>query len=489
MSTNNIMTNEELNNRLQTLSTLLSRAQLASRMGTQYGGDRDVYKALGYPETEITYQMYKDQYDRHDMAKAIINRPVQATWHGHLRLAQSDDKGERSSAFQKAWDELCLEQQLKERFIRLDKLASLGKYGALLLGFDDVRSTQDMKNPVNTRSKRELLYIKPLSEVSAKISKWDDNAASPRYGQPVMYDVSITIANNTYFSTQVHYTRMLHIPGELLEDETYGVPVLQAVFNRLYDLDKLIGASAEMFWRGARPGFQGKVDKDFTLTDTAKLDLQAQLDEYENNLRRFLINEGISLEALQMQVADPKNHVDIQLQMISAVTGIPKRILVGSERGELASSEDRTSWLELVQTRRMDYAEAQIIRPFVSRCVEYGVLPKPTGSYKVLWSDIFAPSEKEHADIGKTRAAALQSYMNNPAAEIVVPPEVFFEYMLGLDEDDVQRVKELYEEYSNKNTREELAQITEAIKGQPAASGRPPATGSPAQEEAQEEIE
>ena len=32
--------------------------------------------------------------------------------------------------------------------------------------------------------------------------------------------------------------------------------------------------------------------------------------------------------------------------MISAETGIPKRILTGSERGELASSQDRDNWFE-----------------------------------------------------------------------------------------------------------------------------------------------
>ena len=127
----------------------------------------------------------------------------------------------------------------------------------------------------------------------------------------------------------------------MLEDEVNGLPRLEAVFNRLLDLEKIVGGSAEMFWRGARPGFQGIVSEGYNMTDEDIDELQKQLDEYEHGLRRFLINRGVSLDALAQQVSDPRNHVDVQLQMISAITGIPRRILTGSERGELASTEDR----------------------------------------------------------------------------------------------------------------------------------------------------
>jgi len=232
----------------------------------------------------------------------------------------------------------------------------------------------------------------------------------------------------------------------LLESETYGEPALKCIFNRLIDLERIVGGSGEMFWRGARPGYQGEVDKDFTVTDTMRQLLEAQLDEFENNLRRFMINEGISLKALETQVADPRNHVLVQLQMISAETGIPIRILIGSERGELASTEDKTTWLELVQTRQEDYMEMQILRPFIERCIDYGVLPKPgRRDYQIIWPDLFSPSEKERAEIGKIRASALQSYLNNPKAPLVVPPEIFYEFMLGLTNEELEHVKRVHE--------------------------------------------
>jgi hypothetical protein len=218
---------------------------------------------------------------------------------------------------------------------------------------------------------------------------------------------------------------------------------LEPVLNRLFDLEKLTGGSAEMFWRGARPGYQGKVHQDYQMTDSEAEDLQDQIDEFEHNLRRILINEGVDLESLEQQVADPQNHVSIQLDMICAVTGIPKRILIGSERGELASTEDRDNWFDYVTSRRQERAEPLIIRPLVERLIEYRILPPYDEEYTVDWSSLWEQSEEDKAKVGKTRAEALKSYTASPANLTVLPPEAFYKFGLGLDESDVEWIEEL----------------------------------------------
>jgi len=166
----------------------------------------------------------------------------------------------------------------------------------------------------------------------------------------------------------------------------------------------------------------------------------------------MLVNEGIDWQQLAQQVADPKNHVDVQIQMISAVTGIPKRILTGSERGELASTQDRDEWNTFIQRRRENWAEPFLVRPFVNKLIEIGVLPKPsTGEYQVEWSDLFAQSEKELVDIGKERALALQAYLANPMAEGVIPPKSFYEFCLGFSQDQIDLINEQIEELRREN--------------------------------------
>lgn len=455
--------------KLEILSSMVNRANLFSKLGNQtFGGERDVYEALGYPRI-LKYDDYWTQYSRQDIAQAIIDRPANATWKGDLRLLVSEIADDTS--FEKKWIDLDKSLKLKTTFKRLDKLTCLGEYAILLFGFDDISKIEDFKKPVKS-GKRKLLYIKPYSKGAVKISTWDKNSFSSRYGLPVTYEVMITepseeglhsgMESSTGQTILVHHTRVLHVIYSQLDSEVEGTPVLKSVYNRLLDLEKLTGGSAEMFWRGARPGYQGVVDSDFQLTPEMENDLKDQLDEFEHNMRRFLINEGVEMKSLEPQVSDPKNHVDIQIQMISAVTGIPKRILTGSERGEMSSAQDDDTWQTLIQARREDFAEPSIIRPFVDVCIKHGILPDPGKPWIVNWTDLFTKSDKDLAEIGRIRSTAVKEYTTNPLAEDLFPPEAFFQYGAGLRTDEITHVMELRkkaqkEDENNGETAEERA--------------------------------
>jgi methionyl-tRNA formyltransferase len=57
-------------------------------------------------------------------------------------------------------------------------------------------------------------------------------------------------------------------------------------------------------------------------------------------MERYIKTQGIDIQSLSSPVANPADHVAVQLQFISGITRIPLRILTGSERGELASVQD-----------------------------------------------------------------------------------------------------------------------------------------------------
>lgn len=437
-------------------SEMVNRSILASKVGGQsYGGERDIYQALGY-KTTITYDDYLARYVRQDIAKAVIDRPVKATWQGPLELLESTDPEE--TEFEKQWRQLNRKLGLKTRFSRLDRLAGIGHYGVLLLGLNDVRDITDFQKPVRDTGSHELVYVRPFGEGTAKISTYEMDSKNPRYGHPLIYDIEVgDLGTKSSKIVKVHHSRIIHVTDNPLESEVYGTPRLEAIFNRLMDIEKLVGGDAEMFWRGARPGYHGKLDPDYQLTEETKEDLKDQIDEYEHNLRRFLINEGVDMEALAPQVADPSSHFQVQLQSISAETGIPLRILTGSERGELASSEDRSEWLSYVQTRREEQAEPCILRPFVDRMIELGILPEPEDDYNIKWADLFAQSEKMRVEIGKARANALAEYTRNPMAQAVLTPNAFMESCLGFSQEQI----ELFSKMRDDEMMEEVEKMKE----------------------------
>lgn len=420
--------------------SLINRAALMSKLGYQYGGDRDLYEALGYI-TNLTYQNYLAQYERQDIAKAVIDRPVKATWKNGFLVVESDEY--KDTQLEKAFEELDNRLVLKNKFARLDKLTGLGRYGVLLLGLDDIKSVSDWENPISTGRKYNLIYVKPLGEINAEITEYVSDTSSERYGQPMYYTVEIeNLGNSASQNVKVHWSRAIHVVDDNLDSEIEGEPRLKVVFNRLQDLEKIVGASAEMFWRGARPGYQGNIDKDYHLTEEMKDDLQDQVDEFEHNLRRLLLLEGIDLKGLNPQVSDPSHHVDIQIQMISAATGIPKRILTGSELGELASTEDKNRWFELIESRRNDFAAPSIIRPFVDRCIEYRILPKPKEKYFIRWPDLWTMGDKEKAEIARIRSTALKEYSSMPIASSVISPRAFLRVIMALRPEEMGLVEE-----------------------------------------------
>jgi len=332
------------------------------------------------------------------------------------------------TGLEKNWVKLEREMKLKSKLVQLDILTGLGRYGVLLLGLDDITKPDDFIKPVDFSKEHKLLYVKSLGEGSAIISTWDENPKSERYGKPITYQLTTSTQESASVTLNVHYSRVIHVVEDGLESDTYGTPRMMPVFNRLQDLEKIVGGSAEMFWRGARPGYQGIVDKDYTFTTAEENELMDKLDDYDHDLRRLFVNEGVELKTLETQVADPKNHVDVQVQMISSETGIPKRILSGSERGELSSSQDAQEWIAYVQNRREEFVEPCILRPFIDKMIALHILPAPkNGEYSIEWADLFSISEMSQVEIGQKRSTALKEYVTMPIAPEVVPPEAFFE--------------------------------------------------------------
>jgi hypothetical protein len=473
-------------NRMAIYSELSNRLALAGYFGKQYGDKRDLYTALGYPE-DVTCRDYAAKFKRLDIANAIINRPVNATWRGELSLVETDKGNE--TAFEKAWKELDKRLKLKNKFIRVDRLTGLGRYGILLLGFDDVPDAQAMMTAVKSGT-RKLLYVKALGELDATVNTYVTDSSNERYGLPLTYNITLSTPDGSSTnSLVVHHSRIIHIVDQATENECLGTPRLEAVYNRLMDLEKVVGGSAEMYWRGARPGYAGKVDPDYNIGTVQRADLEEQMDLFEHDLRRLFINEGIELKALEQQLADPKATVDVQLMMISAVTGIPKRILTGTEEGKLAGSQDADEWASYITGRRDEFAEPMIVREFVDVMIKYGVLPK-SEEYTVAWQDLFSLSENDKVKIGAMRATAIKDYCTNPMAQEIMPPKAFFEFLLGLDADQVDIINTMMEEYMNSEEKlkadqekelEEIQSEEIEIEGEQDSTKKPASPNPPKQ--------
>lgn len=363
-------------------ATLLERAKFMRQIGMTFNGQRNVWEVLGYPK-DITTEMYREQYERGGLMGCVVDIPVDATWKGRGELRETDNV-KRDTVFEKAWDELSQRLNIWSTFQRVDKLSRLGNYAVLLIG-----APGELDQELPSGKPEQLFYLQPFSQEDAKVEESETSAKNPRFGQPTKYKLKRTDVSSPELQRPVHWSRIVHIAENLLDDEVNGRPALQRVWNDFENLEKVKGGGSESFWLRANQGLHLDIDKDMQLKDANDMieKLKEQADAYKHQLTRWLRTRGVSVETLGSEVADFKNPAELLLTLIAGTARIPKRILTGSEMGELASSQDRDNFADIVDDRRTSHASPNIVRRTVDRLIKYKYLPTPKEPYWVEWPE------------------------------------------------------------------------------------------------------
>lgn len=415
-------------------SILLERMRLAYASGKLFNGSRDLYDVLGYNKTPTIID-YASKYLRQDITKRIIDAYPDAVWNEPPVICEDEDMDE-DTQFETQVKELIAKTKLFNYLHRVDRLSRLGQFAVLLIGF---RDGMELDKPVaSIKGIDDIIYLIPFAENNIHIQEYDTDTTSPRYGMPTSY--KLQTGGYGYYAQGrgaslpaktilVHHSRVLHVAEGLLENEVFGIPVLQAVLNRLDDLDKVVGGAAEVYWLNGRGGLNLNVDKDAQLTNAKELEKHAE--DYIHQLSRILKTQGIDVRTLEHSIHDPHNHVSVILDLIAGTTGIPKRILIGSERGELASSQDESNWNNRVRERSVNYCEPFILRPIIKKFMEVGALPT-VDDFIIQWPPAISLSEKEKAETNLKRTQAIASYVNAVGSDLLIPPEQFVKEVLGM---------------------------------------------------------
>lgn len=383
---------------LRALSDFIARSQLASRAGMTFGNERDLFEALGY-KRELRLEDYRERFERNGIAARCVDALPKATWRNGAEIIEDDDP-ETTTDFEQMWKDFQTRLNVWSILLRADILAGLGQYSVVLIG-----APGDMSEPLEKVNIDDILYLSPFSEKDASIETIIENKDDPRFGMPETYKFDRTAPSTTSRGTRIkgatskriHWSRVLHIADGVLDEQIYGIPRLKNIWNYLDDLEKVGGSGAEAFWLRVHQGVQFDVDKDLEMNATELQELKDQVEEFSHGLRRHMRTRGMDINVLGSDVANFSQPIDSILSLISGSTGIPKRILVGSEMGQLASTQDRNNWHERIEDRRTEYADPWVIRPFIDRLIKLGALPK--AEYEVRWPHITKMDEKERADV------------------------------------------------------------------------------------------
>ena len=209
----------------------------------------------------------------------------------------------------------------------------------------------------------------------------------------------------------------------------------------------MTGSSGEIWWLNARGGLNLNIDTEVDIDTEGKEELKRQVDEYQHSMTRVIRTQGVDVNPITMQVPDPSNHVSSDLSLICGATGIPLRMLTGSERGELASTQDDNNFHSRIKERRANFCEPLILKPLLERLALAGDIEDLGQDCIIIWPELDVTPEAEEAVIAKDKASAIATFSNAPNAETVMPIRQFVEDVLKMEfrEDDVEEIEAIEE--------------------------------------------
>jgi len=372
-----------------------------------------LWDEFGYPNN-LEFDRYYRAYERNAVAYAAVHKLLDACWTDNPTIIDGEEAKEATKTTE--WEK-AVTKLLKKHWPKIkdaDRRNLVGRYSALLIQFRDGREwSKPVDKMVVARLKdKSIVKLIPAWESQVKPGNFDTDTLSETYGQPVSYNfneqpVGDDGTNGPVRGVTVHPDRII-ILSEGSEDENMlsGVPFLRAGYNKLLDLEKVSGGSAEGFLKNASRQLGIAFDKETKMealvkaaTDAGYKDLGEALNDKVAKMNRgtdaALVMQAGTPSVLSVAAADPKPTWEVTANEFAASIQCPFTILFGQQTGRLASDEDKTDWAKRCNGRRWGF-QSTVVENILERFWNLGVIDPPSsGEVTLAWSDLLAPSEKE----------------------------------------------------------------------------------------------
>lgn len=421
---------------------LRSRMNLSGISGGYDNADtmHNVYLDFGYPDS-LSFSNFWNMYRRFGIAKNIIDLPVDAAW---MTAPVVEGKNE---LFNKQLEELVKRLKLWHRVKGLDTRQRVGRYAGMFMRIKD-GEMPDKPIKGKLAGPSNLVEMIPLYENQLKVLETNNDLTSVDYGKPKMYQFSSGAVGNRNENAQdsfsIHPSRLIMAAEGADDGSIYGVPILEAAYNSLMDLRKIIGAGGEGFYKNASQTIV------FELKDLASANVNKELldsfneiydDFQKDRSRRGLWTPGLDPKVLQSNMINPEQFFMSALNDVAAAVNIPSTILIGQQTGRLASNEDSRSFLSMVNSRRSNFI-SELVSDVIDWFIQYGVLPN--SDYGVYWDDLMALSKTEKLDNARKMADINRENYQSGGQMVFAEEEI--RVQAGFKGDEVPEVEDLLDD-------------------------------------------
>ena len=408
---------EELqSNGIEVNSSIRSRIASAVSGGYDFADTlHNIYLDFGYPAT-LTFSNYWNMYRRFGIAKNVVELPVDTGW-----ITPPEIEG--SPELIRDIEKLIADYKLWQRVKGLDKRQRVGRYAGMYMRVrDSKKPDQPLEGKLNGLA--SLVEMMPLYESQLKVTKSDNDPQSDNYGQPVLYQYSGSVEGDrneeAADTITIHASRIIIAAEGADAGWIYGISSLEAVYNSLMDLRKIIGSGGEGFYKNAAQNIVFKLTDAASASNNEKLltKFNEHYDDFAHNrARRAMWTPGLEAQVLESSLMNPKEFFNNALNDVAAgsTPPVPATVLIGQQTGKLASDEDSKTYLSSVQSRRENFM-TDLVESMIDWMMNTGILA--VSKYEVVWSDLLARSDVEKLtsakDMAETNQKQFQSGQDVP---------------------------------------------------------------------------
>lgn len=401
-----------------------------ARMGLLSGGGLDAkrptaWAQYGYKDT-LGFDDFLRAYRRGGPGHGAVHRLLDKCWLRRPRIKQP--KSDKVTPWEEKVNALMRRIGAWPKLRDWDRRNMIGRYAGLILR---VRDGKALREPMGTGG--ELIDIVPVFENQLKVTEWHTDTGSPEFGTPKMWQYRMRQPANgdqqgrpddwaDVHPSRVHILAEGAAGGDFLE----GVPLLEAGFNALVDLEKISGGSGESFLKNSARALVFKFDAnaspqaltigpDGVPTGKAVGDvIEEKTDALNRSIDKSIVIQGGEATTLQTSTSDPTGAFTIAANLFAASVQMPYTIVFGQQTGRLASDQDQDDMVARCSSR-----QANVLTPALEAMLRHWQAMGwiDAGDFEIEWPSLDAPD-----DSGKLDHAGKMADINHKAFNAGSPP-------------------------------------------------------------------
>ena len=409
-----------------------------TNMLNKYGTAQDNSTAYTYKQEPFVSDMELTRlYEGNGLFAKIIDRPSEeAVKHGY-----DIDFGD--SAVSEYIEDRMDKLHLEEKFATAEKWARLYGGAIIVMLVDDGRGLEEPLNWSDVRSIEELrvferAIVQPDYTNLYHFNFADSMDGDVPYGEPEYYQV---FSVHGYFV--VHQSRCLVFRNGRLPEQTtntnyryWGIPEFVRIRNALQECVTSHGNGVKLLERCVQAIYKMKNLSNMLATDEGedKAIRRLQLIDMARGILNSIAidTDGEEYDFKNITMAGVKDILDATCNMLSAVSDIPQTILFGRSPAGMNSTgendmENYYNMVENIQKENIKGNSRKAIDLMLIQGKREGWF-KEIPRYKVKLAALWSMSDKEQAEISKTKAdtehvkaQTAQIYMDS---SVVDPSEV-----------------------------------------------------------------